>query len=70
MPVGKSLRIRLRAIDRRRHEVSMFAAAMQQRASPVLAQIIPIQHCRQAVGSENRSTRIRRGCGPHGLQRR
>ena len=48
MPVGKSLRMRLRAIDRRRREVRMFAAAMQQRARPVLAQIIPIRRCNLA----------------------
>ena len=48
MPVGKSLRMRLRAIDRRRREVRMFAAAMQQRTRPVLAQIIPIRRCNLA----------------------
>jgi MoaA/NifB/PqqE/SkfB family radical SAM enzyme len=48
MPVGKSLRTRLRAIDRRRREVRMFAAAMQQRARPVLAQIIPMRRCNLA----------------------
>jgi hypothetical protein len=45
MPAGKSFRMRLCAIDRRRHEVRMFAAAMQQRARPVLAQIIPMRRC-------------------------
>ena len=48
MLVGKSLRMRLRAIDRRRREVRMFTAAMQQRAGPVLAQIIPIRRCNLA----------------------
>jgi MoaA/NifB/PqqE/SkfB family radical SAM enzyme len=48
MPFGKSLSIRLRAIDRRRREVRMFAAAMQQRARPVLAQIIPMRRCNLA----------------------
>jgi len=48
MPVGKSLRKTFRAIDRRRREVRMFAAAMQQRARPVLAQIIPIRRCNLA----------------------
>ena len=48
MPVGKSLRKKFRAIDRRRREVRMFAAAMQQRARPVLAQIIPIRRCNLA----------------------
>ena len=40
--------MRLRAIDRRRREVRMFAAAMQQRTAPVLAQIIPIRRCNLA----------------------
>src|SRR5258708_13081153 len=40
--------MRLRAIDRRRREVRMFAAAMQQRSCPVLAQIIPIRRCNLA----------------------
>ena len=48
MPAGKSLRTRLRAIDRRRREVRMFAAAMQRRTRPVLAQIIPIRRCNLA----------------------
>lgn len=48
MPVGKSLRMQLRAIDRRRREVRMFAAAMQQRARPVLAQVIPMRRCNLA----------------------
>ena len=48
MPLGKSLRMRFRAIDRRRREARMFAAAMQQRTRPVLAQIIPIRRCNLA----------------------
>lgn len=48
MPVGKSLRMRLRAIDRRRREVRMFAAAMHHRTRPVLAQIVPIRRCNLA----------------------
>jgi MoaA/NifB/PqqE/SkfB family radical SAM enzyme len=40
--------MRLRAVDRRRREVRMFAAAMQQRARPILAQIIPIRRCNLA----------------------
>jgi MoaA/NifB/PqqE/SkfB family radical SAM enzyme len=48
MPVGKSLRMRFRAIGRRRREVRMFASAMHQRARPVLAQIIPIRRCNLA----------------------
>ena len=48
MSVGQSLRKRMRAIDRRRREVRMFAAAMQHRLRPVLAQIIPIRRCNLA----------------------
>ncbi len=48
MPVGKSLRKKVRAVDRRRREVRMFAAAMQHRTRPVLAQIIPIRRCNLA----------------------
>src|SRR5215831_5480559 len=48
MPLGKSLRMQLRAIDRRRREVRMFAAAMQYRTRPVIAQIIPIRRCNLA----------------------
>jgi MoaA/NifB/PqqE/SkfB family radical SAM enzyme len=48
MLIGKSLRKTLRAVDRRRREVRMFAAAMQRRARPVLAQIIPIRRCNLA----------------------
>jgi MoaA/NifB/PqqE/SkfB family radical SAM enzyme len=48
MPAGKFLRKRLCAIDRRRREVRMFAAAMQQRSRPVLAQIIPMRRCNLA----------------------
>jgi MoaA/NifB/PqqE/SkfB family radical SAM enzyme len=48
MPVRKSLRTRLRAIDRRRREVRMFAAAMQRRTGPVVAQIIPTRRCNLA----------------------
>ena len=35
-------------MDRRRREVRMFAAAMQRRTRPVLAQIIPIRRCNLA----------------------
>ena len=48
MPVGQLLRKRLRAIERRRREVRMFAAAMQYRTRPVLAQIVPIRRCNLA----------------------
>jgi len=48
MPVGKLLRKKLRAADRRRREVRMFAAAMQHRVRPVVAQIIPIRRCNLA----------------------
>jgi MoaA/NifB/PqqE/SkfB family radical SAM enzyme len=48
MLAGKSLRKKFRALDRRRREVRMFAYAMQQRARPVLAQIIPIRRCNLA----------------------
>ena len=48
MAVGKPLRKKLRAIDRRRREVRMFAAAMHHRTRPVLAQIIPIRRCNLA----------------------
>jgi MoaA/NifB/PqqE/SkfB family radical SAM enzyme len=46
--MGKLLRKRLRAIGRRRREVRMFAAAMQHRTRPVLAQIIPMRRCNLA----------------------
>src|SRR5215472_7228941 len=48
MPVSNSLRKKFAAIDRRRREVRMFAAAMQQRTRPVLAQIIPNRRCNLA----------------------
>jgi MoaA/NifB/PqqE/SkfB family radical SAM enzyme len=48
MPFGKSLRQKLRAAGRRQREVRMFAAAMQHRTRPVLAQIIPIRRCNLA----------------------
>jgi MoaA/NifB/PqqE/SkfB family radical SAM enzyme len=43
--VAAFLRKKFRTIDRRRREVRMFAAAMQQRTRPVLAQIVPIRRC-------------------------
>ncbi len=48
MPLALSLRRSCRAIDRRRREVRMFAAAMQYRTRPVLAQIVPIRRCNLA----------------------
>lgn len=48
MPVGRLLRRKLRAVERRRREVRMFATAMQHRARPVLAQIVPIRRCNLA----------------------
>jgi MoaA/NifB/PqqE/SkfB family radical SAM enzyme len=48
MPVGRLLRRKLRAVERRRREVRMFATAMQHRARPVLAQIVPISRCNLA----------------------
>ena len=44
-PVGRFVRRRLGAAGRRRREVFMFAAAMQHRTRPVLAQIVPIRRC-------------------------
>jgi MoaA/NifB/PqqE/SkfB family radical SAM enzyme len=46
--VANLLRKKLRAIDRRRREVRMFAAAMHHRTRPVLAQIIPVRRCNLA----------------------
>lgn len=48
MHIGHLLRKRLRALERRRREVRMFAAAMQYRTRPVIAQIIPIRRCNLA----------------------
>jgi len=48
MRIGHTLRKRLRAVERRRREVRMFAAAMQYRTRPMLAQIIPIRRCNLA----------------------
>ncbi len=50
MQVGIPLRRKLRAVDRRRREVRMFAAAMQHRTRPVLAQIVPIRRCNLDCG--------------------
>ena len=46
--VGRGLRKRLRAVDRRRREVRLFAAAMQYRTRPLVAQIVPIRRCNLA----------------------
>jgi MoaA/NifB/PqqE/SkfB family radical SAM enzyme len=43
-----SLRKTLRAAERRRREVRMFTSAMQDRARPVVAQIVPIRRCNLA----------------------
>jgi len=48
MPLGQSLRKKLRAAGRRRREVRMFAAAMHHRMRPVVAQIVPIRRCNLA----------------------
>jgi MoaA/NifB/PqqE/SkfB family radical SAM enzyme len=48
MPVGQLLRKRFHAIERGHREVRMFAAAMQYRTRPVLAQIVPIRRCNLA----------------------
>jgi MoaA/NifB/PqqE/SkfB family radical SAM enzyme len=48
MSVAKQLRRNLCAIGRRRREVRMFAAAMQHRTRPVVAQIVPIRRCNLA----------------------
>ncbi|MCL5745105.1 MAG: radical SAM protein, partial [Acidobacteria bacterium] len=48
MPVGKFARKGIRALDRRRREVRMFAAAMHHRTRPVLAQVVPIRRCNLA----------------------
>jgi MoaA/NifB/PqqE/SkfB family radical SAM enzyme len=45
MSVARWIRRKLRAVDRRRREVRMFAAAMQHRTRPVVAQIIPTRRC-------------------------
>src|SRR5262249_32945072 len=46
--LGIMLRKRLRALERRRREVRMFAAAMRYRTRPVVAQIVPIRRCNLA----------------------
>jgi MoaA/NifB/PqqE/SkfB family radical SAM enzyme len=48
VPLLKSARRRVLAIGRRRREVRMFAAAMHDRARPVVAQIVPIRRCNLA----------------------
>lgn len=48
MPLSKFLRRKIRAIDRRRREVRMSAAAMQYRTRPILAQIVPNRRCNLA----------------------
>ena len=48
MSLGKRWRRNLHAVDRRRREVYMFAAAMQHRTRPVLAQVVPIRRCNLA----------------------
>jgi MoaA/NifB/PqqE/SkfB family radical SAM enzyme len=45
---GRLLRKTLRGVERRRREVRMFAAAMQHRTRPVVAQIVPIRRCNLA----------------------
>ena len=48
MQVAKALRKTVRTISRRHREVRMFAAAMQHRTRPVIAQIVPIRRCNLA----------------------
>ena len=48
MPVGKFVHKGIRALDRRRREIRMFAVAMHHRTRPVLAQVVPIRRCNLA----------------------
>ncbi len=50
MPQSSRLRKAWLEVDRRRREVRMFAAAMQHRTRPVLAQIVPIRRCNLDCG--------------------